>query len=71
MDSWFAELPIHPEDAPQGLAAMEAHLSGNAPAYHGEFRIRMADGNYRWVLFHGICIRDASGRPVNPKNYTH
>jgi PAS domain S-box-containing protein len=63
MDSWFAELPIHPEDAPKRIASMEAHLEGRAPAYHGEFRIRHPDGSYRWVLFHGLCIRDATGRP--------
>ncbi len=63
MDSWFAELPIHPEDAPKRLAAMQAHLEGRAPAYHGEFRIRHPDGSHRWVLFHGLCIRDATGRP--------
>jgi PAS domain S-box-containing protein len=63
MDSWFAELPIHPEDARKRLDAMQAHLEGRAPAYHGEFRIRHPDGSYRWVLFHGLCIRDSTGRP--------
>ena len=63
MDSWFAELPIHPDDAPRRLAAMEAHLAGNTPAYEGEFRLRKLDGGYRWIRIHGLCIRDEQGRP--------
>ena len=63
MDEWFAALPIHPDDAPNRLAAMEAHLAGKTPAYEGEFRLRGADGEYRWVRIHGLCIRDAQGKP--------
>jgi len=64
MDEWFARLPIHPEDAPYRLAAMQAHLDGKTPAYEGEYRMRQADGHYRWVRIHGLCIRDAAGKPV-------
>jgi PAS domain S-box-containing protein len=63
MNEWFAALPIHPEDAPKRIAAMEAHLEGKTPAYEGEFRLRAADGEYRWVRIHGLCIRDAQGKP--------
>ena len=63
MDEWFAKLPIHPEDAPRRIAAMEQHLAGRTPAYEGEYRMRQADGSYRWVRIHGLCIRDAQGRP--------
>jgi PAS domain S-box-containing protein len=64
MDEWFAKLPMHPEDAPRRIAAMDAHLAGKTPAYEGEFRLRQLDGKYLWVRVHGICIRDAQGRPL-------
>ena len=63
MDEWFASLPIHPEDLPRRLAAMQAHLAGKTPAYEGEFRLRQPDGTYRWRRLHGLCLRNADGNP--------
>ena len=28
----------------------------------GEWRVRQANGSYRWVRGRGVCVRDASGR---------
>ncbi|GMV57723.1 MAG: hypothetical protein AMXMBFR72_08370 [Betaproteobacteria bacterium] len=61
---WFAALQFHPEDAPRRLEAMEAHMAGKTPLYEGEYRVRHADGSYRWVRIRGLCIRDASGAPL-------
>src|SRR5262245_17283946 len=63
MDEWFERLPIHPEDAPKRVEAMEAHMAGRSLAYEGEWRMRDLDGRYRWIKIHGLCIRDAAGRP--------
>ena len=63
MHEWFASLPLHPEDAARRREAMEAHLAGRTPAYEGEFRLRQPDGIYRWRRIHGLCIRDAEGKP--------
>jgi PAS domain S-box-containing protein len=63
-EQWFAALQFHPDDAPRRLAAMEAHMAGQTPLYEGEFRVRHADGSYRWVRIRGLCIRDASGAPL-------
>jgi PAS domain S-box-containing protein len=63
MDEWFGALPIHPEDAPRRIAAMQVHLAGETPAYEGEFRLRQPDGVYRWRRLHGLCLRDAGGKP--------
>ncbi len=63
IDEWNAQLKIHPEDAPRRRAAQEAHLAGTAPAYEGEFRMLHPDGEYRWLRIHGLCIRDAAGKP--------
>ena len=64
LDGWFEALPLHPEDRPRRFAAVQAHLSGEAPAYEGEFRILQLDGVYRWRHLHGVCVRDADGRPL-------
>src|SRR5581483_6181464 len=60
---WLDSLPIHPDDRPMWEAARAAHLGGRTPAYEGEWRMRHADGSYRWVRVHGLCIRDAAGKP--------
>jgi PAS domain S-box-containing protein len=60
---WLKSLPIHPDDKARWEASREAHLSGETPAYEGEWRMRHADGTYRWVRVHGLCLRDAAGRP--------
>ena len=64
LDGWFEALPLHPEDRPRRIAAVEAHLSGKAPAYEGEFRFLQPDGVYRWRHLHGVCVRDAGGKPL-------
>jgi PAS domain S-box-containing protein len=64
LDGWFESLPLHPEDLPKRMAAVEAHLSGKSPAYDGEFRFRQPDGIYRWRHLHGVCVRDAAGKPL-------
>jgi PAS domain S-box-containing protein len=63
LDDWFASLELHPDDAPRRLAALKAHLDGSAPAYVGEFRTRHPDRTFRWVWIHGLCMRDANGKP--------
>lgn len=56
---------VHPEDRPGMLHALGAHLRGEAPAYQHEFRLRSADGQWRWVLSRGRVVeRDAAGQPL-------
>jgi PAS domain S-box-containing protein len=64
LDGWFESLPLHPDDLPRRFAAVDAHLSGMAPAYDGEFRFLQPDGVYRWRHLHGVCVRDADGKPL-------
>jgi PAS domain S-box-containing protein len=63
LEEWSAALPVHPEDVPRRIAAMQAHLSGHAAAYEGEFRLRQLDGVYRWRRLHGLCLRGVDGEP--------
>jgi PAS domain S-box-containing protein len=55
---------LHPDDYEPIMAAMKAHLEGKATRYDVEYRIRAADGEYRW--FHdlgGISVYDEAGKP--------
>ena len=63
-EAWFTTLQLHPDDAPRRLEAMNAHLAGQTPSYEGEYRVRDADGSYRWIRIRGMCVRDANGEPV-------
>ena len=64
LEEWFRALVLHPDDMPQREAAMQAHLDGLTPAYEGEWRVRHAGNQYRWVRVRGMCVRDTSGKPL-------
>src|SRR5690606_28031988 len=47
------------------LAALNRHLAGEDASYETEFRLKAADGSYRWVLSRGrVVARDAHGQPL-------
>ncbi|MBS1717423.1 MAG: PAS domain S-box protein [Armatimonadetes bacterium] len=54
---------IHPEDFARATEAFQNYLSGKAPNYQGEYRIKHKDGGYRWILARGAASRDANGVP--------
>jgi PAS domain S-box-containing protein len=56
-------LQVHPDDNPRREATMQAHLDGRTPAYEVDYRVRHADGQWRWIHVRALCIRDAEGRP--------
>ncbi|QJX45634.1 PAS domain-containing protein [Hymenobacter taeanensis] len=52
---------VHPDDRPAAEAAWrQAYESGEN--YQTEYRLRSADGDYRWVLARGIPRRNADGQ---------
>jgi PAS domain S-box-containing protein len=56
---------VHPDDLQPMLAALQAQLAGHQPMYEKEFRLRAADGSYRWVLSRGRVVeRDAQGQAL-------
>jgi PAS domain S-box-containing protein len=61
---WLECMPLHPEDATSQAEMFEGYLAGRVPAYDGEWRVRGADGGYRWIRVRGVCIRDETGRPT-------
>lgn len=58
----WAEL-VHPDDVHRAAAAWAAALGTGSP-YEIEFRIRRADGAYRWHLVRALPIRNAGGNVV-------
>jgi PAS domain S-box-containing protein len=53
---------MHPDDRPRIVAALEDCLAGRTPDYRTTYRVRHADGSYRWGMAHGVAERDGAGR---------
>jgi PAS domain S-box-containing protein len=54
---------LHPDDAPRVSGALRRTIDGHAELYEAEYRLRHADGSWRWVLDRGrVLERDAAGR---------
>jgi diguanylate cyclase (GGDEF)-like protein/PAS domain S-box-containing protein len=56
---------IHPEDKPQVMAELEAHLQDQDHTYKFEYRLRTKTGHWKWVANYGkVIARDAEGNPL-------
>ncbi|WP_093925229.1 PAS domain S-box protein [Sulfitobacter brevis] len=58
-----ATLSIHVDDVARVEAAINTSLMRGG-RYSEEYRVRHADGNYRWVEANGRCQLDAEGQPL-------
>ncbi|MDB5826547.1 MAG: sensor hybrid histidine kinase, partial [Variovorax sp.] len=56
-------IAVHPDDRLAIKSAVEDHLAGRTPAIELEYRVRHADGGWRWVHVRGRCLRDNEGAP--------
>jgi PAS domain S-box-containing protein len=60
VQTWRAR--VHPDDLGAMVQALSTHIDGHEPSYEHEFRLRAADGSYRWVLSRGqVVARDGQG----------
>jgi PAS domain S-box-containing protein len=60
---WIGRL--HADDRARADAHYRDYVAGRLPEYRVEFRMRMGDGSWRWVLSVGrIVARDPSGMPM-------
>ena len=56
---------VHPDDRARVEARVKDHLEGRTDSVELEYRIRCADGSWRWMLDRGrVVARDVEGRPV-------
>ncbi|MEM9693307.1 MAG: EAL domain-containing protein [Myxococcota bacterium] len=61
--SWFDRVY---EDDLEGLRrAADEHATGIRDTFDAEYRIRHADGNYRWMRARGLAVRDGSGKAIS------
>jgi len=60
-DEWFSR--VHPDDVERLRKEIESHFSGRAEHLQSEFRMRLRDGTYRWMLSRGIALSDEAGEP--------
>jgi PAS domain S-box-containing protein len=54
---------VHPDDRASYRKAYETALKANAE-YRIEYRLRRADGEFRWILENGAPIRGEDGKPA-------
>jgi PAS domain S-box-containing protein len=54
---------VHPDDIPAAVAAWTKAIGGGE-AYEIEFRLRRADGAYRWFLARAVPARDEQGNII-------
>jgi PAS domain S-box-containing protein len=56
---------IHPDDYPRCLTLLDEHYQGLTPIYSNEYRVRIKDGSYKWILDRGKVIeRTEDGKPL-------
>ena len=55
---------VHVEDRDRLDTALRDHLEGRAPYFKAEYRMRLRDGVYHWMLGRGVSVRDAGGKVV-------
>jgi PAS domain S-box-containing protein len=61
--SW--ESRLHPDDRDRALTALNRHLEGKTDIFACEYRLRTADGSWKWVYARGRVVqRDDAGNPL-------
>ena len=53
---------LHPDEKDWMLKFLEDFLAGTSPTVTVEYRLRHKDGSYRWIVAHGLVVRDEQGR---------
>jgi len=59
-EEWMGR--VHPEDRAGLEARIKSHLAGGPGHLVAEYRMRHADGSYRWMLARGLAVRDNFGK---------
>ena len=55
-EDWLGR--VHPDDRPGLEARIKSHLAGATAHLVAEYRLRHADGSYRWMLARGLAVRE-------------
>ncbi len=60
LEAWTSRL--HPDNAATAIRAHKQCAHGETETYSSEYRLRHADGRYRWVVERGGGLKDAHGQ---------
>jgi PAS domain S-box-containing protein len=60
---WLAKILVHPDDISRFHSALKEHIDGRTPHYECEYRTHQPDGQWRWLLARGRCLRQETGEP--------
>ncbi len=63
MKGWETSDVIHPDDLPRAAAAWKRSVETGQP-FENEYRIRRADGVYRWFQGRSLPLRNSEGRII-------
>lgn len=55
LDEWMSR--VHPADKRISYSDMIRHIKGETPMYENEYRIRIHDGTYKWILTRGKVVK--------------
>jgi len=55
LDEWMSR--VHPADKRISYSEMIRHIKGETPMYENEYRIRIHDGSYKWILTRGKVVK--------------
>ena len=55
---------VHPDERDQILKFQEDFLAGSSSTVSVEYRLRHKDGSYRWIIAHGLAVRDSQGKAI-------
>lgn len=62
-DSWAER--VHPDDWPDVERSLQKHLAGGCTLWQKEHRLRLPNGDWKWVLGRGRVVkRDLQGHPL-------
>lgn len=61
LDEWMSR--VHPADKRLSYSDIIRHIKGETPMYENEYRIKVQDGSYKWILTRGKVVEwQADGR---------
>lgn len=55
---------LHPDERDSVIKFGEDFLAGTSSDFAVEYRLRHKDGSYRWIVGHGVVVRDEQGKAI-------
>ncbi len=55
---------VHPDDLGRVRETLRGPQDGARSHFQVDYRMRQADGSYRWMLARGVAVRDQEGKPT-------